>query len=218
MACFGKPISDGVHTFLIQVEHLGAVVDGYVGIMKDQDPTVTCGFALRCDDNTLGKGSFGDSQSISDSRKIEDFSKIVLQIDADGDWITIHTPSPESRELARVSCEVAKPWMPAALCIHESSVIHLQGSQKAVAEASPAVLERVTLDWRARSKRTGIEYSAIEVMDLMLRIQIDTLQNKDLEDLLSSYIKGHQRIRDALWSRLAHIKPLLAPEGGGAIA
>lgn len=212
MATFGAELSYGMVAYLMQVERLGGEVDGYVGVMTGGDSEQTKGFALNCFGEGVGVGSFGDSEPLPDSKPIRDGGWVVLQLDADGGWLSLHSAPPHSKELGRMSCQLARPWAPCALCVHADSLLHVVRQVEPVAEETSEVLERVDpRAWRCRSKQSGAEYSVPAILHLMLRIQLEVATEEELQDLLALYKRGHQRCLDALWGRLGATQPQVAP-------
>ena len=165
-ATFGGRLEWGVHAYILKVESLTGSVDGYVGIASARNSAHTVGFSLLCDDDTLGKGTFGAMDSIDQSHRVDDGQSVLLQIDADGEMMSLFTTHSEPKLLATSTIDIDKPWTAAVMLTAPSSSIRLIGKRKGGVQkqGGGVVMERVMHNWHVRSLRSGIEYSTLQVL------------------------------------------------------
>ena len=218
MAVFGGALEWGVHAWKLRVEHLGGdyAVDGYIGVANVRNAEDATGFALMCDDNTLGSGKFGSMDSIDGSRSLDDEQVFVLQIDVDRGVMSLKAGDAESRELASRPITTEKPWVPAVMLTSADSSLTLVnkikvGGEKEKKTATP--MEMVTLDWAVRSLKTGAEYTTPEVLHLVQQTELEAASLSDLEHLFLLFKGGQRRVHGAIMSRLASTTVQLRPVG-----
>jgi hypothetical protein len=198
-----------VHTWRLRVEHFSdeLMVDGYIGVTSARNPEHTAvGFALRCDDGTLGAGQFGCMDPIEGSHRLGDGQEFVLEVDVDAATLTLRA-EPGAPELARCDVGIDKPWVPALMVSAKSAAVRLVGKLSdggAKKSNKRGVAEKVAWDWRVRSLASGEEYGVSQVLELLLRLQqLECVPLEDLEHLFLLFKKGADRLRASIVSRLA---------------
>lgn len=154
---------------------------------------------------------FRSCEEIEGSRRVEDGSEVVLQVDADQDCLRLFQGA---SQVASIAVPFPKPWQPALLLMHDQSVVRLEGEVRDAGKLSVdgVIEERVGPDWSARSVRTGSVYGVVQVLRLMQSVLLGSFELGDLEDMLASYRYGGERVMHCIQSRLNGTSPQI--EGG----
>jgi len=200
-AAVGKPVKTSSVAYTFKVERLGKEVEGYLGVLCEDTPSLTAGFALRFDDGTLGSGRFRSCEEVEGSRRVEDGCEVILQVDADQDCLRLFQGT---SQVASLAVPFPKPWQPALLLMHDGSVVKLEGEVRDAGKLSVdgVIEERVGPDWSARSVRTGSVFGVVQVLRLLQSVVLGSFEMRDLEDMLASYQYGRERVMQCIQSRL----------------
>eukprot|EP00802_Teleaulax_amphioxeia_P007109 Tamp_07115.p1 GENE.Tamp_07115~~Tamp_07115.p1 ORF type:complete len:473 (-),score=128.53 Tamp_07115:1147-2484(-) len=205
MAIFGGLLTWGIHAYVIKVEALKGVIDGYIGVASERNPSQAIGFSLLCDDNTLGQGAFGAMDPVDGTRRIEDGKTVVLQIDVDGEMLSLLTLEAKPKVLASCAITLQKPYTPAAMIMAAQSSVRLVSKKlDSKAQKSSQVAERVVFGkWKVRSLNTGIEYNTAQVLELVQQVELKDVSLTDLQHLNSLFKNGQERVHDTIMARLS---------------